>query len=321
MRGAIATTAAAIGTLMKNTQRQLSACTITPPSSSPTAPPAPAIAPQTESARLRSLPSAKVVRISESAAGETIAPPRPWSPRATRSVPSDREIPHSSDAAANRAMPIMNRRRRPSVSARRPPRRRKPPKISVYAFSTHDRLCSENPTLRWIVGSATFTTVASSTTMNCAAATSTRRVLGSTRGAGRAAGMASAADITTVRSCRQQAVGEHDLDHRGNRLDARPVALQLAGERDPADRLRAGLDDPLEPGAMGLERRAADRVDDGIDLVALAKGVEGGERHADLGPERAEDELPAARRANGLHELAVLPGVDGRAVERRAVPQ
>src|SRR3954469_7990707 len=306
---------------MKNTQRQLSACTITPPSSSPTAPPAPAIAPHTDSARLRSVPSAKVVRMSESAAGESIAPPRPWSPRATSSVPSDSETPQSSDAPENTAMPAMNSRRRPSASASRPPSSRKPPKISVYAFSTHDRLCSENARLRWIVGSATFTTVASSTTMNCAAATSTRTVLGSTRGAGRAAGMASAADITTVRSCRQQAVGEHDLDDGGNRLDARPVALQLAGERDPADRLCPRLDDPLEPGAMGLERRAADRVDDGIDLVALAQRVEGGERHADLGPERAEDELASPSRANGLHELAVLPGVDGRAVERRAVPQ
>jgi hypothetical protein len=70
---------------------------------------------------------------------------------------------------------------------------------------------------------------------------------------------------------------------------------------------------------MGLRRRAADRVDDGIDLVALAKRVEGRERHADLGPERAEDELPPPGRVNGLHELAVLPGVDGRAVERGAV--
>ncbi len=58
IRGANASTIAPIGTLTKNTQRQLSACTSTPPSSRPTAPPAPAIAPHTASARLRSGPSA-----------------------------------------------------------------------------------------------------------------------------------------------------------------------------------------------------------------------------------------------------------------------
>ena len=69
---------------------------------------------------------------------------------------------------------------------------------------------------------------------------------------------------------------------------------------------------------MCLERRAADRVDDGVHLVPVAQRVERGERHADLGPERAEDELPAPGRADCLHELRVLPGVHGGAVERRA---
>jgi len=36
----------------------------------------------------------------------------------------------------------------------------------VYAFSTQERFCSEKPTSTLIVGSATLTTVASSTTMN-----------------------------------------------------------------------------------------------------------------------------------------------------------
>ena len=51
---------------------------------------------------------------------------------------------------------------------------------------------------------------------------------------------------------------------------------------------------------MRLDRGAADRVHDGIDLIALAQGVERCERHADLGPQRAEDELPAPGRVNGL---------------------
>ena len=39
----------------------------------------------------------------------------------------------------------------------------------------------------------------------------------------------------------QEAVSEDDLDDRRDRVLAGPVALQLAGERDPADRLPAGL--------------------------------------------------------------------------------
>jgi hypothetical protein len=35
------------------------------------------------------------------------------------------------------------------------------------------------------------------------------------------------------------------------------------------------LDDPLEAGAMRLLRGAADCVDDGIDVIALAERVEG----------------------------------------------
>src|SRR5450755_275998 len=70
---------------------------------------------------------------------------------------------------------------------------------------------------------------------------------------------------------------------------------------------------------MRLWRRAADRVHEGIDVIALPEGVEGREGHADLGPERAEDELPAPGRVDGLYELGVLPGVDCGAVERRAV--
>ena len=44
------------------------------------------------------------------------------------------------------------------------------------------------------------------------------------------------------RSCLlQQAIREDDLDDFGDRLDACPIALQLAGEGDPADRLSTGL--------------------------------------------------------------------------------
>ena len=67
----------------------------------------------------------------------------------------------------------------------------------------------------------------------------------------------------------QEAVSEDDLDDRRDHVLAGPVALQLAGERDPADRLPAGLHHAVEACAVGLWRGAADRVDDGVDLVSF----------------------------------------------------
>src|SRR5271169_3230772 len=68
----------------------------------------------------------------------------------------------------------MNIRLRPRRSARRPPSSRKPPNVSVYAFTTHDRSSREK--CRWapIDGSATFTIDASITTTNCVIANSIR---------------------------------------------------------------------------------------------------------------------------------------------------
>src|SRR5215211_1769661 len=66
----------------------------------------------------------------------------------------------------------MNRRRRPSRSATRPPSSRKPPNTSTYALTTHDRSSCENSRSFPIEGSATLTIDASSTTTNWAAASS-----------------------------------------------------------------------------------------------------------------------------------------------------
>ena len=54
----------------------------------------------------------------------------------------------------------------------RPPSSRKPPKVSVYALTTHDRLSWEKSSASPMDGSATLTIDASSTTTNCAAARS-----------------------------------------------------------------------------------------------------------------------------------------------------
>jgi hypothetical protein len=89
-----------------------------------------------------------------------------------------------SDATVKTITPMMKRRLRPTKSAARPPSSRKPPKASVYAFTTHCSELAEKSRSSWIEGSATFTTVASSTTMNWAMHTSTRtsHLLGTLRG-------------------------------------------------------------------------------------------------------------------------------------------
>ena len=129
--GAIAVAAIPIGTLTQNTHSQPAHSVSTPPSSTPAAPALPATAPQTPSALFRSAPSRKVVVMIESAAGDRIAPPRPWTARAAISQPSDCAKPPTRDAAANSNSPLMNTLRRPSRSATRPPSSRNPPKVST----------------------------------------------------------------------------------------------------------------------------------------------------------------------------------------------
>ena len=131
VRGASAAAAIPIGTLTNSTQRQLRPLVRIPPRSTPAAPPAPTTAPQIPSARLRSAPSANVTVMIDSAAGDTIAAPRPWAARAASSHSSDCAIPPANEASENSTNPSMNIRRRPSRSAMRPPSSRKPPKVSV----------------------------------------------------------------------------------------------------------------------------------------------------------------------------------------------
>src|SRR6185312_11526969 len=70
------------------------------------------------------------------------------------------------------------------------------------------------------------------------------------------------AELAGQPSLLQQAVGQDNLDDRRDCFRAGPVALQLACERDPADRLRAGLDHALKTGPVSLGRGAGDRVND-----------------------------------------------------------
>src|SRR4051812_7110797 len=172
-RGASTAAAMPIGTLTNRTHSQPAHSVSMPPSRTPAAPPEPATAPHTPMARLRSAPSSKSTVTSERAAGDSSAAPRPWTARAEISHTSFWARPPAREAPANRMRPAMNIRRRPSRSAMRPPSSRKPPKVSVYALTTHDRLSWEKSRALPMDGRATLTMEASSTTTNCAAASRT----------------------------------------------------------------------------------------------------------------------------------------------------
>ena len=102
-----------------------------PPPIRPIAPPAMLIAAYTPNARVRGGPSAKVVVISDSAAGATSAPPAPCTARAVSKKAWLSANPPASEAAENSSSPAMNILRRPSRSPVRPPSSSSPPKVSA----------------------------------------------------------------------------------------------------------------------------------------------------------------------------------------------
>ena len=114
----------------------------------------------------------------ESAAGEMSAAPKPCSARKPISIPEVVAMPFRNDAAVKTTSPTRKSRFRPRRSPARPPSSRKPAKTSVYALITHCRLASVKPSEVWMCGSATFTIVASRTTMNCARQMMTRTTQG-----------------------------------------------------------------------------------------------------------------------------------------------
>jgi len=77
------------------------------------------------------LPSANVVLMIESAAGEMSAAPSPWNAREAISIPELTASPSMSDADVKMTRPTRNRRFRPIRSPARPPSSRNPPKTRV----------------------------------------------------------------------------------------------------------------------------------------------------------------------------------------------
>src|SRR5215471_18124082 len=161
-------------TLTYRHQRQDRYSVRNPPSSSPTAPPAPAMAPKTPNALPRSAGSVNVTVSVDSAAGASIAPNAPCAPRPITSTAKLFAAPPSAEAAAKPTSPMISIRRRPTRSDSRPPSSRRPPKASEYAVTTHCRSALENPRSCWAEGSAMFTIVASRTTISWASPTTPR---------------------------------------------------------------------------------------------------------------------------------------------------
>ena len=135
-RGTTTRPAAAMGTLMKNTQRQDAAWVITPPSSTPTAKPSPDSAPHMVSALVRCAPAGNRPVTRASAAGVASAAPRPCRARAPMSMPWEVASPSASDARPKMAVPARKILRRPARSAARPPSRIRPPN-SKYVGVDH----------------------------------------------------------------------------------------------------------------------------------------------------------------------------------------
>src|SRR5262245_62506832 len=155
-------------------QRQDRYSVNTPPSTRPTPPPAPTIAPYTPNAFPRTAGSLNVVDKIDSAAGASSAPNPPCAARAATSIPKPVAAPPTADAAAKPSAPTRNVTLRPSRSPSRPPNSSRLPNASAYAVTTHCRSTVVKPRARCADGSAIFTTVASSTTMSCARAITPR---------------------------------------------------------------------------------------------------------------------------------------------------
>ena len=105
-----------IGTLIQNTHSQPAYSVSTPPSSTPMAAPAPAIAPRMPSALLRSAPSWNVTIVIEKTDGARTAERRPLEQAEDDEHRVGWASAQQAEKTAKRASPTMNSRRRPSTS-------------------------------------------------------------------------------------------------------------------------------------------------------------------------------------------------------------
>src|SRR6266446_6314242 len=146
----------------------------TPPRISPTAPPPDATEPKTPKALPRSRGSLNVLTRVPSAAGARTAPNAPCSARAVTRTTNEPAAPPIAEAFAKPTRLVINTHLRLNMSPSRPPTSSRLPNDSAYAVTTHWRSPLEKPSACCADGSAMFTIVPSSTSINWATAATTR---------------------------------------------------------------------------------------------------------------------------------------------------
>ena len=112
---------------MKKIQRHEARSVSAPEMTTPDTPARPLSPPQIPSALIRSLGSGNSSPISPRAAGAASASPMPCTNRLETSIPGATAAPQSAEATAKRPTPVRNSRRRPKMSASRPPSSSSPP--------------------------------------------------------------------------------------------------------------------------------------------------------------------------------------------------
>src|SRR5260221_1053657 len=137
-----------------------------------------------------------------------IEPPIPWRARAASSTWTCERLPsvmsparaQHSDPRENTPNPSMNMRLRPNMSPSRPAVTKRTASAMVYALMTHCRSLKLAFRSRWIVGSATLTTVTSSSAMKRPkqVAANAHHLRGSSAGLPIAPGCSSAADVCAI---------------------------------------------------------------------------------------------------------------------------
>src|SRR4051794_33395191 len=172
-RSASVSATAPTGTFTKKIHSQPSPSVSAPPTRGPTATAAPTVEPQAAIAVPNSRPRNSCA-MSASEVANMAAPPTPWRPRARLSRVELVARPHRSEATVKTRTPSWNMRLRPSRSASDPTVSMRADSISVYASTTHWRLVRLALKSRWMLGSATFTIVMSTSSMNVATQTARR---------------------------------------------------------------------------------------------------------------------------------------------------